>query len=81
MNVFAKPSAEPNLFRLCRGGKTTVENERKNSTVMKRPYDAMKPLGRLLGVFALLLSTSTICLCCSSDPATPDAPAEEGGGI
>ncbi|WP_154649088.1 hypothetical protein [Alistipes communis] len=46
---------------------------------MKRPYDAMKPLGRLLGVFALLLSTSTICLCCSSDPATPDAPAEEGG--
>ena len=47
---------------------------------MKRPYDAMKPLGRLLGVFALLLSTSTICLCCSSDPATPDAPAEEGGG-
>ena len=56
------------------------ENKRKNSTVMKRPYDAMKPLGRLLGVFALLLSTSTICLCCSSDPATPDAPAEEGGG-
>lgn len=48
---------------------------------MKRPYDAMKPLGRLLGVFALLLSTGTICLCCSSDPATPDAPAEEGGGI
>ncbi|WP_162502209.1 hypothetical protein [Alistipes communis] len=47
---------------------------------MKRPYDAMKPLGRLLGVFALLLSTGTICLCCSSDPATPDAPAEEGGG-
>ena len=47
---------------------------------MKRPYDAMKPLGRLLGVFALLLSTSTICLCCSSDPATPDAPAAEGGG-
>ena len=29
------------------------ENKRKNSTVMKRPYDAMKPLGRLLGVFAL----------------------------
>ena len=57
------------------------ENKRKNSTVMKRPYDAMKPLGRLLGVFALLLSTGTICLCCSSDPATPDAPAEEGGGI
>ena len=57
------------------------ENKRKNSTVMKRPYDAMKPLGRLLGVFALLLSTSTICLCCSSDPATPDAPAEEGGGF
>ena len=28
MNVFAKPSAEPNLFRLCRGGKTTVENKR-----------------------------------------------------
>ena len=81
MNVFAKPSAEPRLRELCRGGKTTVENKRKNSTVMKRPYDAMKPLGRLLGVFALLLSTSTICLCCSSDPATPDAPAEEGGGI
>ena len=28
MNVFVKPSAEPNLFRLCRGGKTTVENKR-----------------------------------------------------
>ena len=27
-NVFVKPSAEPNLFRLCRGGKTTVENKR-----------------------------------------------------
>ncbi len=75
MNVFAKPSAEPRLRELCRGEKTKNENKRKNSTVMKRPYDAMKPLGRLLGVFALL------CLCCSSDPATPDAPAEEGGGI
>jgi len=28
MNVFVKPSAEPNLFRLCRGEKTTVENKR-----------------------------------------------------
>ena len=28
-NVFVKPSAEPNLFRLCRGGKTTVENKRR----------------------------------------------------
>jgi len=81
-NVFVKPNEQSRTqFELCHGEKTTVENERKNSTVMKRPYDAMKPLGRLLGVFALLLSTSTICLCCSSDPATPDAPAEEGGGI
>ena len=29
INVFVKPSAEPNLFRLCRGGKTTVENKRR----------------------------------------------------
>ena len=29
MNVFDKPSAEPNLFRLCRGEKTTVENKRR----------------------------------------------------
>jgi len=28
INVFVKPSAEPNLFRLCRGEKTTVENKR-----------------------------------------------------
>ena len=28
MNVFVKPSAEPNLFRLFRGEKTTVENKR-----------------------------------------------------
>ena len=28
-NVFVKPSAEPNLFRLCRGEKTTVENKRR----------------------------------------------------
>jgi len=53
----------------------------KNYDRYERPYDAMKPLGRLLGVFALLLSTSTILPLCSSDPATPDAPAEEGGGI
>ena len=26
-NHFAKPSAEPNLFGLCRGGKWTDENE------------------------------------------------------
>ena len=26
-NLFDKPSAEPNLFGLCRGEKTTVENE------------------------------------------------------
>ena len=29
INVFVKPSAEPNLFRLCRGEKTTVENKRR----------------------------------------------------
>ena len=27
-NLFDKPSAEPNLFGLCRGEKTTVENKR-----------------------------------------------------
>gem|GEM_PF-1141518 len=45
---------------------------------MKRPYDAMKPLGRLLGVFALLLSTSTICLC--RGEAAPGPPGRRGGG-
>ena len=81
MNVFVKPNEQS---RACasyaEAGKRLLKTNAKNSTVMKRPYDAMKPLGRLLGVFALLLSTGTICLCCSSDPATPDAPAEEGGG-
>ncbi|WP_418390980.1 hypothetical protein, partial [Alistipes communis] len=28
INVFDKPSAEPNLFRLCRGEKTKNENQR-----------------------------------------------------
>ena len=81
MNVFVKPDEQSRTragYAMAR--KRLLKTNAKNSTVMKRPYDAMKPLGRLLGVFALLLSTGTICLCCSSDPATPDAPAEEGGG-
>ena len=81
MNVFVKPNEQSrSCARYAEAGKRLLKTNAKNSTVMKRPYDAMKPLGRLLGVFALLLSTGTICLCCSSDPATPDAPAEEGGG-
>ena len=81
MNVFVKPNEQSrSCASYAEAGKRLLKTNAKNSTVMKRPYDAMKPLGRLLGVFALLLSTGTICLCCSSDPATPDAPAEEGGG-
>ena len=33
MNVFVKPSAEPNLFRLCRGEKTKRENQRFYSAI------------------------------------------------
>lgn len=54
--------------------------ENKKSTIMKKNYNVVRPIVHLLGVFALLLSTSATCLCCSSDPVTPDDPTEEGGG-
>ena len=55
MNVFDKPSAEPNLFRLCRGGKTTVEDKR-----FDKPSAELNLFGRCCGGKRTLKTTNEI---------------------
>lgn len=46
---------------------------------MKKNYNVVKPIGHFLGVFALLLTTTLLCFCGGSDPATPENPKGGGG--